>query len=162
MTQYSDFAFRTAYLITGSASDAEEAAQDGFLAAYRALPRFRSDAPLRPWLLRIVGNAARNRRRASRRRGATELRLIDQFAHGDAASSPEATAEMAEERTALLRAVSALQPYDRQVIACRFFLDLDVAETAAVLGCAGGTVKSRLSRALQRLREQMASPEEAT
>jgi len=162
VTQYSDFAFRTAYLITGSASDAEEAAQDGFLAAYRALPRFRSDAPLRPWLLRIVGNAARNRRRASRRRGATELRLIDQFAQGDAAPLPEATAEMAEERTALLRAVNALQPYDRQVIACRFFLDLDVAETAAALGCADGTVKSRLSRALQRLREQMAASEEAT
>jgi RNA polymerase sigma factor (sigma-70 family) len=162
VTQYSDFAFRTAYLITGSASDAEEAAQDAFLAAFRALPRFRSQAPLRPWLLRIVGNAARNRRRAAWRRGDAELRLLDKFAHGDAAPSPEATAEVAEERAALLRAVNAMHPGDRQVITCRFFLDLDVAETAAALGCAEGTVKSRLSRALQRLRERMTAPEEAT
>jgi RNA polymerase sigma-70 factor (ECF subfamily) len=162
VTRHSDVAFRIAYLVTGSAADAEEATQDGFLAAYRALPRFRSDAPLRPWLLRIVANAARNRRRASQRRADLELRVIDQFRQGDAAPSPEAAVEAAEERAALLRAVNSLDESDRQVIACRFFLDLDVAESAAVLGCAEGTVKSRLSRALRRLRHRMALPAEAT
>ena len=159
---HSDIAFRTAYLVTGSATDAEEATQDAFLAAYRALPRFRGDAPLRPWLLRIVANAARNRRRASRRRADLELRVVDQFSHGDAAPSPEAAVEAAEERAALLRAVNSLDESDRRVIACRFFLDLDVAESAAVLGCADGTVKSRLSRALRRLRDRMEIPEETT
>jgi RNA polymerase sigma factor (sigma-70 family) len=162
VAQHSDIAFRTAYLVTGSATEAEEATQDGFLAAYRALPRFRSDAPLRPWLMRIVANAARNRRRAFRRRADLELRLVDQFSQGDAAPSPAAAVEAAEEREALLRAVNSLDEIDRRVIACRFFLDLDVAESAAVLGCAEGTVKSRLSRAVQRLRDRMIPPAEAT
>src|SRR5215210_9428067 len=61
-------AFRTACLLSGSAADAEEAAQDGFLKAWRALPRFRAGAPFRPWLLAIVANEARNRRRAAGRR----------------------------------------------------------------------------------------------
>lgn len=162
VTRHSDLAFRTAYLVTGSATDAEEATQDGFLSAYRALPRFRDDGPLRPWLLRIVANAARNRRRASRRRADLQLRLVDQFSQGDAAPSPEAAVEAAEERAALLRAVNSLDEKDRRVIACRFFLDLDVTETAAVLNCAEGTVKSRLSRALERLRGRMAFPADGT
>jgi RNA polymerase sigma-70 factor (ECF subfamily) len=147
VTRYSDLAFRTAYLVTGSATDAQEATQDGFLAAYRALPRFRSDAPLRPWLLRIVANAARNRRRASRRRADLELRLVDQFSQGDAAPSPEAEVEAAEERAALLRAVNSLDETDRRVIACRFFLDLDVASAPPSWG-APRAPSSRVSHGL--------------
>ena len=157
VTRHSDLAFRTAFLLTGSVAEAEEAAQDGFLAAYRALPRFREGAPFRPWLLRIVANAARNRRRAFARRARVELRLGDTSNHGGAAPSPEAEVVAAEERAALLCAVASLKRTDRQVISCRYFLELDVAETAATLGCAEGTVKSRLSRALQRLRERMAA-----
>lgn len=154
--RYSDLAFRTAWLITGSVAEAEDAAQEGFIAAYRALPRFRAGAPLRPWLLRIVANAARNRRRAAGRRVDAGLRLADSRRNVDAASSPERAAEVAEGRDALLRAVAALDAGDRDVVACRYFLELSVAETAAVLGCAEGTAKSRLSRALQRLRHIMA------
>ena len=51
---YQGIAFRTAWLVAGNAADAEEAAQDGFVKAYRALWRFRSGAPFKPWLLRIV------------------------------------------------------------------------------------------------------------
>ena len=155
MQRHADIAFRTAYLITGSAADAEDAAQDGFLAAYRALRRFRPGAPLRPWLLRIVANAARNQRRSSRRRAELTYRWAEGLRTSDAAPSPEAEAEAAEERAALLRAVNALDDPDRDVIACRYFLDLSVADTAAVLDCAEGTVKSRLSRALERLRRRM-------
>ena len=68
MRAYQGIAFRTAYLLSGNAADAEEAAQDGFVKAYRALGRFRRGAPLRPWLLRIVANEARNRRRSAGRR----------------------------------------------------------------------------------------------
>jgi RNA polymerase sigma-70 factor (ECF subfamily) len=62
-----------------------------------------------------------------------------------------------EQRRELLAAVNTLRDDDRQVIACRYFLDLSEAETADALGCARGTVKSRLSRALGRLRVQLAA-----
>ena len=63
---HEEIAFRTAYLITRNAADAEDAAQVGLTKAWRALPRFRRGAPLRPWLLAIVANEARNRRRGPR------------------------------------------------------------------------------------------------
>jgi RNA polymerase sigma factor (sigma-70 family) len=159
--RHAGLAFRTAYLITGSAADAEDVTQEAFVAAYRALPRFRAGAPLRPWLLRIVANGARNRRRSTGRRADLGLRLADSLRAADAAPSPEREVEAAEERAALLRAVAALDPADRDVVACRFFLDLSVAESAVVLDCAEGTVKSRLSRAIERLRRAFAQVPEA-
>ena len=150
--RYAELAFRTALLVTGSAADAEEAAQDGFVRAHAALPRFRSGAPFRPWLLRIVANAARNRRRAAGRREALALRVAEGLSPDDAGPSPEAAVEAAEERRALLRALGRMTEEDRQVIGCRHLLELSVEETAAALGIPDGTVKSRLSRALDRLR----------
>src|ERR1051326_4931989 len=82
-------AFRTAYVLAGNAADAEEAAQDGFVKAYRALGRFRRGAPFRPWLLKIVANEARNRRRSAGRREQLVLRAKAGAASGDAAPSPE-------------------------------------------------------------------------
>ena len=76
MRAHQGIAFRTAYLIAGNAGDAEEAAQDGFVKAYRALGRFRTGSPFRPWLLQIVANEARNRRRSSGRRTALALRPV--------------------------------------------------------------------------------------
>lgn len=160
VTRYADLAFRTAVVLTGSAADAEEAAQDAFLAAHRALVRFQTGLAFRPWLLRIVANAARNRRRAQARRARHELSLATATGAGDSAPSPEAAVQTAEERRALLRAVAALDDAHRTVIQCRFFLELDVADTAAVVGCAEGTVKSRLSRALSRLRAQITTEQE--
>ena len=153
--RYQELAFRTAYLITGQAAEAEDAAQEAFVKAFRALGRFRPDAPFRPWLLQIVANEARNRRKAAARRAALALRAAEGPVSGDAAPSPEAAALAAEQRTLLLRAVDGLREEDRRVVACRYFLDLSEAEMAAVLGCARGTVKSRLSRALDRLRESL-------
>ena len=142
--RYQQVAFRTAYVITGSAADAEDAAQEGFVKAYGALDRFRLDAPFRPWLLRIVANEARNRLRSAGRRNRLELQLFEGFRPGDAAPSPEAVAVGLDERRRLLATVNALADDDRQVIACRFFLQLSVDETATALGIAEGTVKSRL------------------
>ena len=148
-------AFRTAYLITGNAADAEEAAQDGFVKAFFALGRFRRGAPFRPWLLQIVANEARNRRRSAGRRAALALRAADEESSGDAAPSPEAAFLGAERRAALLDAVNRLREDDRLVIACRYFLELSEEETAAALRLRRGTVKSRLSRALERLRMEL-------
>jgi RNA polymerase sigma-70 factor (ECF subfamily) len=150
---HQDIAFRTACLITRDAADAEEAAQDGFVKAYRALGRFRRGAELRPWLLRIVANEARNRRRSTGRRAALVLRAEREVVSGGAAPSPETTVIAAEERTRLLEALEALPDDSRLALACRYLLELDEAETAAALGVRRGTVKSRVSRALDRLRE---------
>jgi RNA polymerase sigma-70 factor (ECF subfamily) len=150
--RHAQIAFRTALLITRSAADAEEAAQDGFLKAHRALRRFRPGAPFRPWLLRIVANEARNRRRAAGRRAALELRAGEERLRDDAAPSPEGSLLAATQRAALLAAIERLPERDRLVIACRHLLELSEAETAAALDCRPGTVKSRLSRALERLR----------
>jgi RNA polymerase sigma factor (sigma-70 family) len=153
--RYTQMAFRCAYLVTGSAAEAEDAAQDAFVKAYQALPRFRPEGSFRPWLLRIVGNEARNRRRADRRRAALELRLAEGMRRGSGDRSPEAEAEAAEERRALLHALNGMAQDDREVIGCRYLLQLSVEETAAALAVPEGTVKSRLARALGRLRESM-------
>src|SRR5438067_12001461 len=152
--RYQDVAVRTAYVVAGGA-DAPDAAQEAFMKAYRALGRLRADAPFRPWLLRIVGNEAINRRRAQRRREGLALRARE-AAEGrpaeDAAPSPERTALEQEQRREVVAAVNELAPVDRLVIAYRYWFDLSEAEMAEALGCPRGTVKSRLSRALGRLR----------
>ena len=148
-------AFRTAWVITGSAADAEEAAQDAFVKAHAALPRFRTGAPFRPWLLTIVANEARNRVKAAGRRERLALRVAEERRPGGAVPSPEAALLVSEQREELLAALGRLSEADQEAIACRYFLELSEAETAAALGCARGTVKSRLSRALDRLRSQM-------
>jgi RNA polymerase sigma-70 factor (ECF subfamily) len=151
---HQDIAFRVACLAGGSASEAEEAAQEAFVKAWRALPRFRAGAPFRPWLLAIVANEARNRRRAAGRRAGLALRAAevaerDQSAGGP---SPEAKVLATARRQVLLAALGELDDRDRAVLTCRYLLELTEEETAAALGCRRGTVKSRTSRALARLR----------
>jgi RNA polymerase sigma factor (sigma-70 family) len=150
---YGSLAFRTAFVIAGDASDAEEAAQDAFVKAHRALGRFRSGEPFRPWLLSIVANEARNRRRARGRRAALTLRAAAQ--PGAAGEDPADAALGTERRERLLAAVEGLRDDDRDVLACRYFLDLSEEETAAALGIPRGTVKSRTHRALVRLQEEL-------
>jgi RNA polymerase sigma-70 factor (ECF subfamily) len=150
---YQGIAFRTAYVLAGNAADAEEAAQDGFVKAWRALGRFREGAPFRPWLLQIVANEARNRRRSAGRRAHLALRAATEHPSGDAAPSPEAAVLSTEQRDALLAAVNELPEDQRTVISLRYLLGLSEQEVAAALDLPSGTVKSRTSRALDRLRE---------
>lgn len=153
--RYREVAFRTAYLFTRDAADAEEAAQDAFVKAYYALDRFRSPEPFRPWILRIVANEARNRRRSAGRRERLVRRAAERRGPGDAAPSPEAAVLRAEAGAALREALESLPERDRLVIGCRYLLDLSETETARALGVRPGTVKSRLSRALGRLRSAL-------
>ncbi len=151
---YQGIALRTAYLFAGNAADAEEAAQDAFVKAHRALWRFRAGSPFKPWLLRIVANEARNRRRSAGRRAALALKATLEPS-GEAAPSPEAVLLAEERRVELAAALERLADRDREVLTCRFFLDLSERETAAALGVRPGTVKSRVSRALERLRAEV-------
>jgi len=145
-------AVRVAYLVVRSAPDAEDAAQEAFVKAFLALGRFRRGAPFRPWLLAIVTNEARSRARSMARRDALRLRLEAQPGSGDAAPSPEAAALAASDTEVVVAALDRLSEKDRIVITYRYLLGMSEKETAVTLGVRKGTVKSRLSRALDRLR----------
>lgn len=154
MARYQDLAFRAAYLVLRDAAEAEDAAQDAFVKAYAALGRFRPGAPFRPWMLRIVTNEARNRHKAASRRASLALH-VGQGNPSNAVPSPEAAVVGNEQRELLLTVLESLREEDRRVIAYRYFLDLSESEMAESMGCAVGTVKSRLARALARLRERV-------
>ena len=144
-------ALRVARLF-GAGADAEDVVQESLVKAYRALGGFRDGAPFRPWLLRIVANEARNLVRSRSRRGATEAAAAEPEPLPD---DPAASAADRARRAELLSAVAALPERYRQVVTCRYLLDLDERETATVLGWPRGTVKSRLSRALRSLRVEL-------
>jgi RNA polymerase sigma factor (sigma-70 family) len=147
-------AFRVAWVLCGNAADAEEATQDAFVKAHGALARFRTGSPLRPWLLAIAANEARNRRRAAGRREHLALRAAGEIAT-PAAPSSESLALAADRDAGLRAALARLGDADREVVWLRYFAELSEAETAAALGCRRGTVKSRTSRALARLRAEL-------
>jgi RNA polymerase sigma-70 factor (ECF subfamily) len=151
-----DVAFRAAFLIAGSAADAQDAVQEALVKAWRALGRFRLQAPFRPWLIRIVINEAHNRRRAVGRQAGLALRLAGNPPPAmPTAPGAEAVTLAGEQTARLLAAVAALREDDQLVIAARYFLGLSEAETATALSLPAGTVKSRLARALARLREAL-------
>jgi RNA polymerase sigma-70 factor (ECF subfamily) len=143
--------FRLAYLLLGDADEAADIAQEAFIRAYHSLRRFDESRPLRPWLLRIASNLSRNRRRSLGRYFAA----LQRFGRADERSTPDVEVEAVRQRDAraLWQAVQRLHPSDQQIVYLRYFMDLSVDETAAVLDVAPGTVKSRLHRALRRLRE---------
>jgi RNA polymerase sigma factor (sigma-70 family) len=151
MRRYERVAYRSAYFLTRDGSDAEEAVQDGFLKAYKALHRFRRGAPFKPWLLKIVTNEAKNRRRAQGRHLAIAARARAGADVDAVSASPELGVFDDEQRATLLAAVERLSQPHRDVVVCRYFLELSEEETADVLSIRRGTVKSRLSRALARL-----------
>ncbi len=152
---HQEMAFRVAFLVLGDAAEAQDAAQEAFVKAYRAIDRFREGSAFRPWLLRIVSNAARNRRRAAGRRRGLQLRAEAATPRDATVPSAEATVLRDERRRTLLAAINALSPDDRLVIGARYFLDLPEAEIAVLAGVAPGTVKSRLSRARARLAQAL-------
>lgn len=151
MLAHQEPVFRLAYLFLGDPDDADDVAQETFLRAWNHLKRFDSTRPLRPWLLSIAANLARNRQRSAGRYLAALTRVFR--------SEPQTTPD-AEEFTVLdsdsaqlWKAVQRLRADDQQIIYLRFFLDLSTGEAAQALDVAEGTIKSRLSRALARLRE---------
>lgn len=148
---YQPAVFRLAYLLLGDADDAEDVAQETFLRAQKALPRFDIERPLRPWLFRIAANLARNKRRSLGRYFAALQRLLR--AEPEAALNIPQEAGQKQDAQTLWRAVRHLGENEQNIIYLRYFLELSEAETASTLEIPVGTVKSRLHRALRKLRQ---------
>jgi RNA polymerase sigma-70 factor (ECF subfamily) len=149
VAEHQEAVFRLAYLLLGDSADAEDVAQEAFIRAFRALHRFDQERPLRPWLLRIAANLARNRRRSIGRHFAALQRLA-RGASG--AVVPPPTDDSRQDSWSLWQAIRQLDAVDQEIIYLRYFLEVPIAEAAQILGIAPGTVKSRLYRALGRLR----------
>lgn len=143
---------RAARLVLGNDQDADDAAQDGFLAAWRAIDRYDRSRPFRPWLMRIVVNAARDLRRRQTVRRTEELSPV--LAAGSA--SPERETERALLRERLAGALGELP--ERQRLAVTMFDAEGFAhsEIAEVLGIPEGTVRSDVFHARRALRTALA------
>ena len=151
VARYTLRAHRAAFLL-GAGEEADDVVQEAFVKAFRHLSGFRVGEPFGPWLLRIVANETRNLVRSRHRRAALAARVSAAGPGWPAVAGPAEEALAAERRADLLAAVNALPDRERQVLVCRYFLDLSEAGTAQVLGWPVGSVKSRTSRALARLR----------
>ena len=142
---------RVCHRVLGDLHEAEDAAQEAFVIAFRSLAGWRGDGPFGAWLTRIAIRIAI--RRAQRRRDVTWLEP-GQPAGMDVAGGPDpAVSSIRAERAADVRAAVARldEPY-REVVALRFFGDLSLDEIATQTGRPLGTVKTHLRRGLLRLR----------
>jgi RNA polymerase sigma-70 factor (ECF subfamily) len=158
VARYTVPAHRAAVLL-GAGADADDVVQEAFVKAYRQLSRYRGEAGFRPWLLAIVANETRNLHRSRRRRDGLVLRAAAHEQPASTVPDPADTVLLDERRRHLMAELRLLDTRDREVLACRFLLDLSEAETAVMLGLPKGTVKSRTSRALTRLRGRLLAPE---
>jgi RNA polymerase sigma factor (sigma-70 family) len=134
----------------GAGDWAEDAAQEAFVSAWHALDRFAEDRRFRPWLVAIVVNKVRNRQRHWRRRDAIVQRVGARLGPQEPPPSDE-VAEQVERRRRLTEALSRLPEQQRLVVTFRYLMELSEDETASALGWPRGSVKSRLSRALEKL-----------
>ena len=146
-------ALRLAAVISGSTEEADDIVQDAFVNVHRGLATHRGVGSVRSWMLRVVANQAKNHVRGRVRR----LHRDDRHAGLQLRTATDAASAAIDhlEREELARALGRLRSDDRAVLGCRFVADLSEVETAAVLGLAVGTVKSRTSRALGRLRIEL-------
>lgn len=158
--RYQSQALRAAYLVLGQQQEAEDAVQEAFVRAWHALDGFKSDRSFRPWLLTIVTNQARDRGRATSRRRKLTIRQRNASADPRFEPSPESALITQEQIDVVLDELERLPEMDRIVLSYRFLLDLPTAEIAEILGIAHGTVRSRISRALTKLRNQLSDDDE--
>ena len=140
----------TCLRILGRPHDAEDVAQEAFVAAFRSIGSYRGDGPLRGWLLRIATRQAY--RRLSQRRSTVDVDAVPEPFMADSRGDPTRIVVATERRDDVRRAVGALpEPY-REVVALRFFGELSLAEVADATGRPVNTVKTHLRRGLERLR----------
>ena len=142
---------RVALSILRDEHDADDAAQDGLVAAWRALERFDASRPFRPWLMRIVVNAARD---LARRRAVRQTELLSSDAPA-AAAGPEQEAGRVLLRERLRRALGTLPERQRLVVTLFDAEGFSHAEIADLVGAPVGTVRSELFHARRALREEL-------
>lgn len=132
---------------------AEDITQEVWVEVWRSLPRFEAERPLRPWLLAIVANRCRMARRGRR---VVNISLDVTTVDALYATEDIATASLQREQAVELRAVLAeLKPEFQDVLALRYFAGLDLVEIANLTATPVGTIKSRLHRAQQALRQRL-------
>jgi RNA polymerase sigma-70 factor (sigma-E family) len=141
---------KTAYLVTWDVGEAEDLVQECLFKVARRWPRVRRMEQPSAYARRILVNLALDDARGrARRRGELDLTPVAAHDARDLLAGLETRAE-------LLDALARLNPRQRAVLVLRYFNDLTEAQTAEVLGCSPGTVKSSTSRGLARLREVLA------
>ena len=159
--RYQSRVYRLAYRMVGAAS-ADDAAQDAFISAFKSIRSFRG-GNFRSWLLRITANVCRDQLRASKRKGGAsldEMLEAGAWAPPSTGRSPEEAATDAELNAAIMAAVAALPPDQRVVLVLIDIEGYSYEETAEAVAASLGTVKSRLSRAREKVRDAFrASPE---
>ncbi len=140
--------YATAYSILGSSWDASDACQDAFLEAWAKITTLKDPSSFGAWMARIVVNKCHSARRTTKR-----LVVVDEVRE-----SGEAHEVIGPETSlVLIDAVKRLDDDHRSVVALRYFADLKVDEIAEILGVPAGTVKSRINRAVGKLRELLAA-----
>jgi RNA polymerase sigma-70 factor (ECF subfamily) len=147
--------------LTGSASDAEDIAQDVFLKAYRALPAFEGRSQFFTWVYRMAVNRSLNARRdRSRRDRHTVLDdpRVDRAVAVDAAGDPGKAAELRRTYARLLAALDGLSPAIRTTVVLVSLQELSYGEAAIILRCSPGTVAWRMHVARDHLRKALARP----
>jgi len=163
--RYQDRVYRLLYRMLGSASDAEDAAQETFLNLHRHGHRFRGDARFSTFVYRVAANTALNRRRTLGRTRARIEKLAERQATGhDLPEGPVGTeqAALGRERSERVHAALATLPDKLRLPLVLFDIEgLPYAEVSNVLGLAEGTVKSRIHRARLALRDRLAPELEA-
>ena len=146
-THHADL-LRVTYVICGDVELARDAAQAAWIKAWQQLPRLRDPERLRPWLIAIAGNEARQALRSRRRRSIRELPMPDE---GQEPASVAPTGDGVDLSTALAR----LEPLDRELLAMRYLVGLGSDEIARATGRSASGVRARLSRLTSRLREDL-------
>lgn len=147
--------YRVARRVLGSHADADEAAQETFVRAWRALAGFRGDAQLRTWLIRIALNVSRTL--GARRSRTTGLEEAEEMTDG--ATGAEAAAERAQALSRVREAVTLLPPRQREVVALKVYSDMTYEDVAAAMGLTIGAVKAHLHQAVRNLRRRVGGGE---
>ena len=153
--RYQKLVYTLALRMLNVPADAEDAAQEAFLSAWKALPRFRMDAKFSTWLYRLTVNAATDvlRRRRKEPDSLDDAERPVQAA--DSTDTPEEAAQRAERRAMVRRAIAALSENHRQILLLREVTGLSYEEIGAALELSPGTVRSRLARTRKELREEL-------
>jgi RNA polymerase sigma-70 factor (ECF subfamily) len=153
--KYSDFVFNLTYRVLGNHADAEDAAQDAFLSAYRSFQRFRGESSVSTWLYRIAVNAALMRLRKDRRKNLLTQTGYDELRITDPSEGPEKLALIGELRERLEQGLGLVAPNLRAAVVLRDVQGLNNEEAAAVLDISVSSLKARLHRGRVLLRQYL-------